>query len=298
MKKNAFQVKNKKYSLLTLIVLAVFYLWKTFWPAPAPEMPVDPDLTVKVFYIGQGDSILIKSGKDAVLVDSGIPPEKENLVRYLKAEGVKELALLVGTHPHGDHIGGMDAVLKNFPVKRVLDGGQVHTSKMFLEYLKTVKEKKIPFTAVKPGDKFQLDGGAYLEVLWPQKPFIEGTSSDLNNNSVVLKLVKGDFSMLLTGDIQKEAEKVLLAKDKAKLKSDVLKVPHHASGTSSTTAFIKAVGAKDVVVSCGIGNNYNFPEEHVVERYRKEGAKMYVTSRDGAITIKSDGKSYNITKEK
>ncbi len=290
---------TNKYSLLILAVLVAVCL-AINWPWQASIPPAEEkDLLVRVFYIGQGDSILIKSGKDAVLVDSGVPPEKDNLVRYLKEAGVRELALLVATHPHGDHIGGAAEILAKFPVKEVLYNGQLSNSAMLRHIMQTVKDKNIPFTVVKQGYRYKLDKGAYLEVLWPGEKLITDTgSSNSNNNSMVLKLVKDDFSMLLAADIEKAAENILVTTQKDNLKSNVLKAPHHASESSSTAGFVEAVGAKDVVVSCGINNDWGFPNYKVVERYKKAGMSIYVTAADGAVTIRSDGKNYQITKEK
>jgi competence protein ComEC len=127
---------------------------------------------------------------------------------------------------------------------------------------------------------------------------LRGTDSDLNNNSVVLRLAKGDFSLLLTGDIQKEAEMALLKNAKDKLESDVLKAPHHGSNTSSTAAFLRVAKAKAVVISCGKNNDYGFPKPAVLRRYKENGMKVYTTAEDGTVTIVSDGKNYEIKKGK
>ncbi len=289
-------MRKKRFSWLALFLAGLALVASFLFPGLGDEKTAGVDvLTVKVLYVGQGDAILLRSGKDTVLVDSGVPDERQRLVAMLKQEGIKKIDLLVATHPHGDHIGGMDALLEAFPVKKVLDSGQVHTSKMFTNYLNTIKKKGIPFSKVAVGERYQLDDGAYLEVLWPAEPFIKGTSSDLNNNSMVLRLVKGDFSMLLTGDIQKEAEAMLVRQQGNRLKSTILKSPHHASVTSSSKDFLSAVNAEAVVVSCGKNNDYGFPNDAVVKRYKAAKMKMYVTSSDGNITIKSDGKGYNVT---
>jgi competence protein ComEC len=229
-----------------------------------------------------------------VLVDSGDTGTRNELLRLLAQEGVKEFALVVATHPHADHIGGMEAVMDKYPVKKVLDSGQVHTSKIFIDYWKKVAAKGIEFVRAKPGERYRLDGGAQIEVLWPEDEFLRGTDSDLNNNSIVLRLTKGEFSMLLTGDIQKEAEMGLLKKHKDKLKSDILKAPHHGSNTSSTAAFLRAANAKAVIISCGKNNDYGFPKPAVLRRYEGNNMKIYVTADDGTVTVVSDGKSYEI----
>jgi competence protein ComEC len=286
------QMNGKKIVLLAAAIALAFFSWLMV----APSRPGLSGLTVKVLDIGQGDAILIQSGQDTVLVDGGDTHERDKLLQLLAREGVKEFAIVVATHPHADHIGGLEAVLDAYPVKKLIDSGQTHTSKVFIDYLK--KAKKFEFVRAKPGDLYQLDEGARLEVLWPEEEFLRGTDSDLNNNSVVLRLTKGEFSMLLTGDIQKEAEMALLKISKGKLKNTVLKAPHHGSNTSSTAAFLRAVGAKAAVISCGRDNDYGFPKPAVLRRYGENGMKIYVTADDGTVTIVSDGKNYEITKEK
>jgi competence protein ComEC len=262
------------------------------------QTPVsDGSLAVKVLSIGQGDAILIQSGRDTVLVDSGDVGARARLLELLAKEKVQELNLLVSTHPHADHIGGAEPLLDKIPTRKIWDSGQTHSSGLFINYLKKIREKNIEFVKVKRGDRQELDEGAYLEVLWPEEELLRGTDSDLNNNSIVLKLVKGDFSLLLTGDIQKEAELAMIKNVRERLKADVLKAPHHGSNTSSTAAFLRAVGANAVVISCGKNNDYGFPKAAVVKRYIEHGMTIYVTADDGTVAITSDGSDYTLAKE-
>ena len=260
--------------------------------------PRDAVLTIKVLDIGQGDSMLIFSGKDTVLIDTGDFNKKKQIVSLLKRENVKDIDIAFATHPHSDHIGCMTEIMKHFNVKKIVDSGQTHTPRFFREYLETVKKKNIPFEIVQRGNIYELDGGTKLEVIWPRQPFLKGTKGDLNNNSIVMRLTNGDFSMLLTADIQREAEEHLLKEAKSKLKCNVIKVPHHSSNGSSSWNFIKALHAKDAIISCSSDNDYGYPKEKVIKRYKDNDMNIYVTAFDGTITIKTDGKNYTVEKEK
>lgn len=278
---------------ILLVVLAI-----TGCSSPAMPTSGTNELTVKVLDVGQGDAILLRTGEKTTLVDTGDVPARERLVKYLRQLGVKEIDNLIITHPHADHLGGVAAIFDNFAVKQIYDSGQTTTTGLYRQYLQTVKKQKIPFTVVSPGMKIDLGGGAILEILAPQKPLIQGTDGYLNNNSIVGKLVYGNFSMLLTGDIEREAEQRLVAKYKARLKSTVLKSPHHGSRTSSTKAFLQAVSPEVTVISVGAHNDYKHPHSVVLNRYAALPTKVYRTDKDGTITITTNGIDYKLVKEK
>jgi competence protein ComEC len=288
--------------LALLFIGALSWLYKSGMQfirgAEQPSLIDARTLIVKVLDVGQGDSILIRQGASTVLVDTSDVGMRGQLMNILTRERVKKIDLLVATHPHADHIGGMERVIERIAIGEIWDSGQVATSRTFTNYLRQARSRKVAFTKVKPGDSYQLAGGARLDVLWPPTPFLRGTDSDLNNNSIVLRLSFGKFAMLLTGDIQKEAEAALVKGEREKIRANVLKAPHHSSNTSSTSSFLRAVAAKDVIVSCGEGNEYGFPKPKVLKRYRDNGMEVYVTATDGTVTVTTDGESYKITKEK
>lgn len=255
-------------------------------------------LIVNVIDIGQGDAILIRSPGQVTLVDTGDVPTRDRLVNFIKHQGVTAIDNLIITHPHGDHIGGAAAVLEHFPVKHVYDSGQLATSPLYRSYLELIRKKNIPFTVLAAGRQLDIGGGAVLNIFAPVTPFISGTDSDLNNNSIVAKLTFGDFSMLLPGDAEQEEEARVLEKFGGELKSLVLKSGHHGSKTSSSVPFLKAVKPDAVVISEGAGNEYHHPHPSTLKKYQEMGLKVYRTDKDGTVTITSDGKTYAITKEK
>lgn len=253
-------------------------------------------VTVQVIDIGQGDAILIRTPGQVTLIDTGDVPARDKLVTFLKQQGVQGIDQVIITHPHADHLGGMAAVLSKFTVKHVYDSGQTTTTGLFRQYLAAVDRRHIPFTVVKAGDVIELGGGARLLVLAPSAPFISGTDSDLNNNSVVVKLEYRQFSMLLPGDSEREAETRLLAAGPARLHSTVLKVGHHGSSTATTSAFLQAVAPEAAVISLGAGNPYGHPHQGTLQRLAAAGIKVYRTDMDGTVTIATDGQHYTVSK--
>lgn len=253
-------------------------------------------LTVKVLDIGQGDAILIRAAGQTVLVDTGDIGTKDKLAAYIKKEGITTIDKVIITHPHADHLGGMSSILENFNVNQIYDSGQTTTTALYRKYLSLVQSKKIPFSVLTAGTEIVIANDIKLKILAPEKPFIK--DSELNNNSIVAKLIYHDFSMLLTGDAEKESEERMLKKYKTELKSTILKAGHHGSNTSSSVSFLKAVAPEAAIISLGANNDYHHPHPSTLKKYGEAKAKVYRTDTDGTVTINSDGKTYTITKEK
>ncbi len=266
--------------------------------APATAEAGAP-LTVKVLDVGQGDAILIRTKDQVALIDTGDVPARDKLVAMLKSQGISTIDKLIITHPHADHIGGAAAVFDNFTVKQIYDSGQKTTSNLYKQYLTQIQKKNIPFTVVTAGTIIDLGNESTLKVLAPEKPFLSGNDSDLNNNSVVAKLIYRGFSMLLTGDAEKESEERMLGgKDAASLKSTLLKSGHHGSRTSSTMPFLQAVSPEAALISLGANNEYHHPHPSTLKKYSEKKIKVYRTDTDGTLTVTTDGKTYTITKER
>jgi competence protein ComEC len=264
----------------------------------------DQALHTTMLNVGQADATLIQYKGKNMLIDTGDVDSRDSLVQQLKQHNVKTLDIIVITHPHGDHLGGMAALFKNFTIKQIYDNGQAANTAMYKNYLKNIKAKNISYKALKKGDSFTLGDAIQFEVLSPGTIFTkentEGVSESglTNNNSLVCKMTYGKFSVLFTGDAQKEAEAQLLkAYGSSKLQSDILKVGHHGSKTSSSPAFIKAVAPKAATISCGQGNQYKFPHEPTLKTLNDQHVSIYRTDRNGAISITSDGNKYSIQTE-
>ena len=264
----------------------------------------DGALEVKVLDVGQGDAILIRTADEVIFIDTGDVDEHPKLEAALKRENIKTVDKLIITHPHADHLGGASVIFKNCEVKAVYDNGEPTTTKLYRDYLKTIKAKGIPYKALVDGDVLDFGGGVSFRVLGPTAQMVkEGGKKNgkpnLNINSIVGRLEYGDFTMLFTGDAEKETEKAVLSHHSAaEIKSLVLKAPHHGSKTSSTAAFLKAAAPEAVAISCGAGNEYGHPHKEVLERYKKFNIKVYRTDQGGTIAVISDGKTYNVKEEK
>lgn len=255
------------------------------------------NITIKMLDIGQGDAALIRAGDQIVMIDTGDVDTRDQLVGILKKEGIKTIDKLIISHPHADHLGGAYAVLNHFTVRNVYDNGQTAATNTYRTYLKLIKKRNIPYKQLLAGDQLDLGGGAKFIVLSPRAADIKG-SEDLNNNSIVGKVVFGEFSMLFTGDSEAPTEKEMLKAHKGQLKSTILKSPHHGSKTSSNRAYLKAVAPEAAFISVGADNEYKHPHAVTINKYNDMKIKIYRTDQDGAITVKSDGKTYDITKEK
>ena len=289
-----------------------------------PAAKAGDRVQIEMLDVGQGDSILIRTPEQTVLIDTSDVDERDKLRAELKRTGVQRIDKVILTHAHADHIGGMDVVLKDYEVGMVYDNGMPSTSKLYIGYMKQLKAKGIKREALKAGDRLDFGGGVSFDVLYPtaeleQKGQEKGYTHDPNNESIVGRLVYGAFSMLFTGDAETPVEEAIL-KANAEVRSTILKAPHHGSSTSASPAYLKAVWPEAVLISCGVGNDYGHPHTDVLARYRGEktfkdhktgkakktklvhndrgevlAAKTYETDTDGAITVTTDGKTYQIT---
>ena len=216
-------------------------------PTPTPDIPLPTDsLTVQFLDVGQADSILIQVGSHAMLIDAGNNNDSVGLVKYLKSQGVSNLDYVVGTHPHEDHIGGLDAVIKAFGIGKVLMPNATNNTATFEDVLDAIAAKGLKITAPKTGSDFDL-GSAHFTILNPT----DDSYTDLNEYSIVLRMTYGRFAFLFCGDAQAMNESEMLSSGMT-LAADVLKVGHHGSDTSSTPAFLQAVSPKFAIISVWI----------------------------------------------
>ncbi len=260
---------------------------------PAQNSSVAPaSFQVTYLDVGQADSILVQAGNSSLLIDAGTNSTANNLVKNLKNRGLSRLDMVVGTHPHEDHIGGLDAVINQFDIGKLYMPKVSATTKTFEDVLQAIKNKGLSVTTPVPGTSFSL-GSATGTILAPN-----GQSyADLNNYSIVIRMFYGSTSFLFTGDAQAESEKEMLTKGYT-LKSDVLKVGHHGSESSTTSEFLKAVSPKYAVISVGQGNDYGHPHQVTLDKLNAAGVKIYRTDLNGNITITSDGLNLAVKTEK
>jgi len=272
------------------------------------------NLKVYFFDIGQGDGSLIKVGDYEVLIDSGPTGKIVQKLGEVMPFYDREIELMILTHPHADHLVGQIDVLRRYKVKKVLYTGVVHTTDEYLEWLKEIKEQKIPMEIVKAGDKFDVaevtkepkvsEVVGHLEILYPFDDLngqrVVGKAQEaggLNDASIVVRLTYGQASFLFTGDIGVEVEKKLLQQYDSYLRSDILKVGHHGSRFSTSKEFVDAVNPKYAVIQVG-KNDYGHPAFRPMWYLEQAGVKILRNDQDGDIIFESDSTNITVTSNK
>ena len=275
---------NRKFRLAGVIlglVLINFVLWK--------GIIAEPGLEVTFLDVGQGDAIYVQfpSGKN-MLVDTGdkkfrFDAGSRFIVPFLKYKGVKRINYLVLTHPHSDHVGGASTVLTELKVDTIYSAEFGSRSKLWISLCRLADSLGIPLVKLSAGDIIRISSNAVVLVLYPFQN-LSSNSLSYNNLSVVLKVNYGGESILLTGDIEKPAEEYLLHWDRW-LESEIVKVPHHGSNSSSSYEFVKMVHPDYAVISVGRNDKFGHPDTSVVLRYKSLGAKVLRTDIDHAAVF-------------
>ena len=252
--------------------------------------------TVKVHYInvGQGDSILIQTGNENILIDGGGKGKGDEVVAYLKKQKVKTLNAVVSTHPDADHVGGLAYVINNMTVKAVYAPKVTHTTQAYKNFLTAVKKKNLKIKVAKKGVEIPTKNKSIsLDFIGPVKEY---KKTDLNNWSAILLLKHNKKSFLFMGDAEKTAEADLL---KAKLITniDVLKVAHHGAKEATTGNFLKIAKPNYAVIPVG-NNSYGHPTNDVLKRLKNEKAAVYRTDKNGNIVFTSTGKKITVKVDK
>lgn len=242
-------------------------------------------LIVNYIDVGQGDSELIECNGQFMLVDAGERDKGTVVVNYLKSRGVEKLDYVIATHPHSDHIGGMSEVLNNFPVDSIIMPKVNNTTATYTNMLKVIQQKGIKAIEPKIGNSYKL-GDSTFTIVGPKKY----DTKNMNNDSVAFRLVYGNNSFIFCGDAETAEESDIVASGHT-LKSDVYKVSHHGSTTSSSSAFLNMVQPKYAIIEVGEGNSYGHPKEKTLDALSKIGATVYRTDLNGNIIITSDGKT-------
>lgn len=254
-----------------------------------PTKEVSSDLSIHYIDVGQADSILISNNNYNMLIDAGNNEDGEKLVSYLKSLGISTIDYLVGTHPHEDHIGGLDDIINNFEIKEIYLPEAMTTTKTFEDVLDAIANDDLSLTVPTIGETFNL-GEAEFEVIYT------GTGKrGLNEASIILKMIFGNHSYLFTGDTTSEIEKTILSEN---LDIDVLKVAHHGSKYSSCQEFLNIATPEYAIISAGEDNSYNHPEPETINRLKQYTNKIYITKDIGTIILKSNGNTIEINSKK
>ncbi|HKO99743.1 MAG TPA: ComEC/Rec2 family competence protein [Pyrinomonadaceae bacterium] len=317
-------------AVLVVVLSAAGYLgWKYAlpWWRTQPPAASGKELRVHVLDVGpvNGDSVLIvaPSGK-TVLIDAGDTSKGKLVLEALKRNNIQQLDYFIATHPHPDHIGGADEVIKGIKVLSVIDNGQgpdvpesllppkttgkptakstpkrstrktISVTTFYEEYKEALTQSGAQYEKAEPGKKYDLGGGAILTILAPTEPLFTREQTKTggnvpNVNSVVARLDYGDFSMLLPGDAEEQTDHRLLTKD-PDLKVRILKVAHHGSKYATSKDFIDRIKPQVAIISCGAWNRYGHPSQVVLDRLKSANTKVYRTDLQGEITITTRGK--------
>lgn len=257
----------------------------------------DGELEAHFIDVGQGDSILLRSNRTAILIDSGTNDSEEILRRYLRAFGVKTLDCFICTHPHEDHIGGSDMIIDSFEVDRLMLCGSDSASYSLKKLLDKANRSGVELLEPEYGAKYTI-GDITFRVLAPGS----GLDTASNDGSIVVRVEWGETSFLLAGDAELASESAMLADfPPEELDSTLLKVGHHGSNTSSGDEFLAAVSPEWAVISCGRDNDYGHPHREVLNRLEECGVPadhILRTDRNGSIVFISDGRELYLYGEK
>ncbi|MEO6694501.1 MAG: DNA internalization-related competence protein ComEC/Rec2 [Ignavibacteria bacterium] len=286
-------------TVLSFLILAALFLY---------SFEFKKNLRITFIDVGQGDCALIQTPDDEIiLVDCGIITYTYNsgertIAPLLRRNGIDKIDLIILTHLHNDHIGGINYLLNNFKIGKILESGQKHESKLIDTMDSLIFVKKIQRETVKTGDLINAIKDIRLYFLFPDNVFVNSAGQtidgNLNNGSVTFIMQYQENKFMFPGDIEKEGEKNLHETYSDYLKADVLKVAHHGSITSTTVPFILKNKPSVSVISCGMFNKFNHPSDIVLQRLKTSGSDVYRTDLQGAVIIESDGRNIEIVEWK
>ncbi len=289
-------MKRKQIKFIAYVIIAVVALIYTMTEKPNDNFPdwEEGKLYMYVIDVGQADSTLfIFPDGENLLIDAGNREDTALVTDFLLNVGIEKLDTVIATHPHEDHIGGMGGVIRNFDIDEFYIPDAYNTTVYYTDMLDSLEEKDIYVNIAESGTKIK-DDEYLVEILSPEDMQYE----NLNHESIVTKIEYKGTSFLVMGDAEKENEYNIIEKYGSKIESDVLRVGHHGSATSSTTDFLKAVNPKLALISVGADNDYGHPHREVVERLEKLEIPSLRTDISGNILIISDGEEITQITEK
>lgn len=244
-------------------------------------------LEVDYLDVGLGDSIIIKTPQDKViLIDGGSKESYDNLKDYLSRNEITKFDYVVSTLPHRNHIGGLLTILDEFKVDKVIDSGMKNNTQLYKEYLDLIEQKDITYEIGRAGDEFQV-GEIKFKIIHPDEH-----TYNLKNSSLVLLMEYNNYSFLFMGDVDSKLEEKLILSNK-EISAQILKVGNHGSNLSTSADFLEEVSPKTAIITSGIDDNY--PHSGTIRRLEQKDINIYRTDKNGIISIKTDGKTFRIT---
>lgn len=245
-------------------------------------------------YVGQGDAMLLTTPKGAqIIIDGGPNLDLLTVLGKHMPWFDRTIELLILTHPDSDHITALPEVLKRYRVEKIIMTGTQHSSGRYAAFIEQIKQQNIQLISPCFGTVIHSNDGIELQILWPIIPKVGEKVPDANHESVVLRVVYGNESILLTGDIEAEAEQEILASGQI-IQSTYLKIAHHGSKTSTTTEFLRAVQPNYAIISSGINNRFNHPHANIVQKLTNAHIPIWNTAKQGDFSLELSGKNpYN-----
>lgn len=288
---------NKKAQFITVIVFGIIAMISLYFGKDLKDSNIgSPSGNLEISYldVGQGDAAYIRVNDFDILIDAGPRSDADKLLKQLEEKNIDDFEIVIATHPHEDHIGGMVKVFEKYDVESFYMPKVTHTTKTFENMINAVSNEGLKVKVIKEGTSFDLGEGARIDVYSP----IYESYEEFNDYSPIMKLTFGNTSYMFTGDAEAHAEQEVVAKYPKNLDADVLKFGHHGSSTSSTKEFVEAVSPEYGVISCGVDNKYGHPHRETLQTIDTHGIKAYRTDKQGQITITSDGNTINVKTEK
>jgi competence protein ComEC len=275
--------RNKKIIIILALLSGIIYFSSLYFFEKEKGY-----LKVSFIDIGQGDAIFIRTPeKHNVIIDFGDPKGISDLEKIIPW-WEKEIDLIIITHPHDDHIAGIPEIIKRYKVKKIIYTGVNYESSSYSKLLKKIEKEKIPLMLPHKNQVINLGDNCNLSIIFPQENLYKKNVSNLNNSSIVSQLNCNNSKFLFTGDAELEAEDKILERN-IDIKSDVLKVGHHGSISSSQKTFLKKVSPLIAIIMVGENNSHNHPHLRIIRRLESLKIKILRTDLNGSITIISDG---------
>ncbi|MVX64110.1 MBL fold metallo-hydrolase [Clostridium chromiireducens] len=285
---NKIFIVSKKYIsiFLFIIIISLYLISCSSLYKNSNYIKPDPNQMIVHFIdVDQGDSILIQVNNKNMLIDAGPKSDKNELLNYLSKLNIEKLDYVIATHPHEDHIGNMSDIIDSYNVLKFYAPKVQSTTKTFEKMIDSLKRKGLKINVIrKDTDSIDLGKNTNVRVFSP----IDDSYENLNNYSSVIKIQYGSTSFLFTGDAEKDVEEKILDNNE-NISSDVLKVGHHGSSTSTSKAFLNKINPSIGVISVGKDNTYNHPNNETIKSLKENKVTIYRTDKDGTVILSSDG---------